>query len=160
MSFANLLEDEEQETATSDQQSGRSQDELIADFVRLDAVIKAAAVERGEVGAQLAQIAAGERSGEQNTVHLTSTGGQKVKCEFKTDTEYDNAQMFTAADLLGKDAFDSLFKTNVEFIAQKRNLKVFMNTVHSDEKVKTAKQVIKDATITKVKTPYISVEKK
>src|SRR5262245_14263711 len=54
--------------------------------------------------------------------------------------------------------FDSLFKTKIEFVAKKRELNGFFNTVSSDEATENAKQIIKDATITKDKTPYVSVE--
>lgn len=134
-----------------------SQDDLIAEFHRLDAIVKEQGLRRREIGMQLAGIAY-EYKAEQNTVHLVSTGGKRVKVEFGIDTEYETEQMMTAADLLGRDVFDSLFKTKIEFIPKKRELKKFMNTVSSDEKTKTAKQIISDATINKDKTPYVSVE--
>jgi hypothetical protein len=137
-------------------QSGMSQDELIAEFRRLDALVKEHGTRRREVGAALVGIAS-ENKGNQNTVKLQSTDGQRVKVEFGTDYEFDNEQMFTAADLLGKEAFDDLFKTEVKFTAKKRNLNGFLNTVPSDERIKTAKQIIQDAMHEKEKTPYVSV---
>ena len=134
-----------------------SQDDLITEFHKLDALVKEQGALRREIGMQLAGIAY-ENKAEQNTVHLVSTGGQRIKVEFGIDYEYETEQMMTVADLLGKEAFDSLFKTKVEFIPKKRELKKFMNTVASDEKTKTAKQIIADATVTKDKTQYISVE--
>lgn len=134
-----------------------SQDELIAEFHKLDALVKEQGARRREIGMQLAGIAF-ENKAEQNTVHLVSTGGQRIKVEFGIDYEYETEQMMTAADLLGKETFDSLFKTKVEFIPKKRELKKFMNTVASDEATKTAKQIIVDATTAKDKTPYVSVE--
>ena len=134
-----------------------SQDDLIAEFHRLDALIKEQGAQRREIGMQLAGIAF-ENKAEQNTVHLVSTGGQRIKVEFGIDYEYETEQMMTASDLLGKETFDSLFKVKVEFVPKKRELKKFMNTVASDEATKTAKQIIADATIAKDKTPYVSVE--
>lgn len=134
-----------------------SQDELIAEFHRLDALVKEFGSERRNIGAQLSMLAQGHKK-EQNTVHLQSTGGQKIKVEFGIDYDYETEQMITAADLLGKDAFDSLFKTRIEFVPKKRELKKFMNTVSSDERTESAKQIINDATIEKPKTPYVSVE--
>ena len=133
-----------------------SQDDLIAEFHRLDALIKEQGAQRREIGMQLAGIAF-ENKAEQNTVHLVSTGGQRIKVEFGIDYEYETEQMMTASDLLGKETFDSLFKVKVEFVPKKRELKKFMNTVASDEATKTAKQIIADATIAKDKTPYVSV---
>lgn len=134
-----------------------SRDELIKEFHRLDGIIKESGSKRREIGMQLAGIAY-ENKRDQNTVHLASTDGQKVKVEFGIDYEYETEQMMTAADLLGKDTFDSLFKTKVEFVPKKRELKKFMNTVSSDERTETAKRIIADATITKDKTPYVAVE--
>jgi hypothetical protein len=142
--------------ATTDERPSMSQDELIAEFSRLDALVKEHGMRRREVGAALAEIAA-ENKGNQNTVKLESTGGQRVKVEFGVDYEFDNEQMFTAADLLGKDRFDELFKTEVKFTAKKRNLNGFLNTVPSDEPTRTAKQIIQDAMHKKEKTPYVSV---
>ena len=133
-----------------------SQDDLIAEFHRLDALIKEQGAQRREIGMQLAGIAF-ENKAEQNTVHLVSTGGQRIRVEFGIDYEYETEQMMTASDLLGKETFDSLFKVKVEFVPKKRELKKFMNTVASDEATKTAKQIIADATIAKDKTPYVSV---
>ena len=133
-----------------------SQDDLIAEFHRLDALIKEQGAQRREIGMQLAGIAF-ENKAEQNTVHLVSTGGQRIKVEFGIDYEYETEQMMTASQLLGKETFDSLFKVKVEFVPKKRELKKFMNTVASDEATKTAKQIIADATIAKDKTPYVSV---
>ena len=133
-----------------------SQDELIAEYWRLDALVKEHGSRRREIGAALTDIAL-QNKGTQNTVRLKSTGGQAVKVEFGIDYEFDNEQMFTAADLLGKEVFDSLFKTEVKFTAKKRNLNGFLNTVPSDEQTRTAKQIIQDAMHKKEKTPYVSV---
>lgn len=134
-----------------------SRDELITEFHRLDAIIKENGFKRREIGMQLAGIAY-ENKRDQNTVHLASTDGQKIKVEFGIDYEYETEQMMTAAELLGKDTFDSIFKTKVEFVPKKRELKKFMNTVSGDERIETAKKIITDATITKDKSPYVSVE--
>lgn len=138
-------------------QPSMSRDELIAEFHRLDAIVKDNGSRRREIGMQLAGIAF-ENKKTQNTVHLQSTDGRKIKVEFGIDYEYETEQMVTAADLMGKDKFDSLFKTKIEFVPKKRELKTFLNTVSSDERVETAKKIIQDATITKDKSPYVSVE--
>lgn len=134
-----------------------SRDELITEFHRLDAIVKESGYKRKEIGMQLAGIAY-ENKRDQNTVHLKSTDGQKIKVEFGIDYDYDQEQMMTAADLLGRDTFDSLFKTKIEFVPKKRELKKFLNTVSSDERIETAKKIITDATITRDKSPYVSVE--
>lgn len=134
-----------------------SQDELIAEFHKLDALVKEHGARRAEIGAAVASIARSNK-GTQNTVHLQSTAGQKLKVQFNNETIYITDELMEVSAILGADVFDSLFKTKIEFTAQKKNLNNFFNTVHPDERVQTAKQMIKDATITKEKTPYVSVE--
>lgn len=138
--------------------SGMSQDDLIAEFNRLDVIVKDAGGRRREIGAALAGIAL-ENKGNQNTVRLESSTGQRVKVEFGIDYEFDNEQMFTAADLLGQERFDELFKTEVKFVAKKRNLNGFLSTVPSDEKTRTAKEIIQAVLEAgkKPKTPHVSV---
>lgn len=138
-------------------QTGLSQDELITEFHRLDAIVKENGRRRAEVGAAIAAIAR-ENKAAQNTVHLTSTGGQKLKVQFSSETEYVTEEMLEVSKILGAETFDTLFKTKIEFVPKKRNLTMFFNTVHPDEAIQTAKQMIKDATIIKEKSPYVSVE--
>lgn len=137
--------------------SGMSQDEMIAEFHRLDALVKEHGRRRAEIGQALSAIAESNK-GTQKTVHLTSTGGQRIKVTFNDETVYATEEMMEVSKILGAETFDALFKTNIEFVAQKRNLNSFFNTVHPDEAIQTAKQMIKDATITKPKSPYVSVE--
>jgi uncharacterized Zn finger protein len=144
------------EAWATDDRPGYSQDELIQEFARLDALVKETAKQRKEISARLTEIAL-ENKKNQNTVRLASTDGQQIKVEFGIDYEFENDQMFTAAELLGKDAFDELFKTEVKFTAKKRNLNGFLNTVPSDERTRTAKQIIQDAMHEKDKTPYVSM---
>lgn len=151
----------DQAWATSEEtetpQMGLSQDELIDEFHRLDALVKEHGKRRAEIGAALASIAK-ENKSTQNTVHLTSTGGQKVKVQISSETVYVTEELMEVSKILGAELFDTLFKTKIEFTAQKRNLNTFFNTVHPDEAIQTAKQLIKDATVTREKTPYVSVE--
>src|SRR5688572_23065351 len=135
---------------------GMSQDDLIAEFIKVVDLAKEYGARRRDLGAALTAIAL-ENKGAQSTVRLESTSGQRLKIEFGFDYEFDAAQMFTAADLLGKDRFDDLFKTEITFTAKKRNLNAFLNTVPSDETTRTAKQIIQDAMHKKEKTPYVSI---
>lgn len=142
---------------TESPQLGLSQDDLIKEFHRVDAIVKKEGRRRAEIGAAIASIAR-ENKDTQNTVHLTSTGGQKLKVQFGNETEYITEELMEVSGILGAEVFDTLFKTKIEFTAQKRNLNTFFNTVHPDEAIQTAKQMIKDATITKEKSPYVSIE--
>lgn len=142
---------------TESPQLGLSRDELIVEFHRLDALVKEHGARRAEIGAAIAGIAR-ENKATQNTVHLTGTGGQKLKVQFSSETEYVAEEMMEVSKLLGAETFDSLFETKIKFVPKKRNLTLFFNTVHPDEATETAKQMIKDATITRDKAPYVSVE--
>lgn len=148
---------EQEFAAAAIPQASYSQDELIREFRRLDALVKERGAERREIGLQIAGIAF-ENKGAQNTVHLESTDGQKVKVEFGSETDYDTELMMDVVNLLGKERFDALFKTKIEFVPKKRELNKFLNTVSAEEKVETAKQIIKDACTTRDKTPYVSCE--
>lgn len=143
--------------ATESPASGLSQDELITEFHRLDAIVKESGAKRAEIGAALAGIAR-ENKATQNTVHLTSTGGQKLKVQFGSETEYVTEEMMEVSKLLGAEVFDGLFETKIKFVPKKRNLTMFFNTVHPDEATQTAKRMIQDATLTREKSPYVSVE--
>lgn len=90
--------------------------DLIAEFVRLDADCKELNTRRKEVAAEIAGIA-WENRGDQNTVHLQSTAGQKIKTEFRYKTEWDNEQLFAVKSLVGVEVFDSLFTPKLEFTA-------------------------------------------
>ena len=137
-------------------ESGMSQDDLIAEFSRLDALVKEHGTRRREIGMALAGIAF-ENKGTQNTVHLQSSGGQKVDVSFGTETSYVTDEMLEVSKMLGSEQFDQIFETKIEFKAKAKALKMFLNTVFPDEKIETAKQMIVDATIKKDKTPYVSV---
>jgi hypothetical protein len=137
--------------------TGMSQDELIARFVELDERVKSLGAERRDIGMQLAGIAF-QNKGEQGTVHLTSTGGAKVKVQFNNETEYVTEELIEVSKMLGQKLFDELFDTKIEFKARKRALNLFFNTVHPNERVRTAKELIKNATQIKAKTPFVSVE--
>lgn len=146
----------EQELAPSEK-SGWSQDELIEEFYKLSEVVRDAGSRRAEIGAVLAAIAAQHKE-TQKTVHLTSTGGKRVKVQFGSQTEYVTEELLEVSRMLGGELFDTLFKSSIEFTERKQNLNMFFNTVHPDEAIQTAKQMIKDAKVTKDKQPYVSVE--
>lgn len=94
-----------------------------------------------------------------NTIRVTSRLGVKLKIELRSKSEWDTDQLMTAATLMSREQFDSLFKSKIEFTAQKRALNEFLGTVTSDEAVETAKQIIRDAKIEMQSPPTVSVEK-
>lgn len=162
MSISKRLIDAEygssEEVAEKSVEPSMSQDELITEFWRLDTLAKESYAAKNQIAMQLAAKAWEERDS-QDTVHLQSTDGRKVKVVFGHDTEYVTAELMTVSEMLGREQFDELFESKIEFKPKKRALKLFMNTVAPDERIKTAKQMIKDATMVKPKSPYVSVER-
>jgi hypothetical protein len=130
---------------------------VMHEWAQVDAQSREAYTRKRELGAELAAFAEDKRE-TQNTVHLSAHDGLSLKVEFKHETIYDPAQMQAVAELLG-DKFDELFKTEIKFVPQRRNLTKFLNTVSTSEAVETAKGLIKEAATDKQLSPYISLEK-
>lgn len=138
--------------------NGMSDDELIGAFIRLDTQIKDLAYQRSEYSSALAQKAVEARNG-QSTVHLeTSDRANKVKVEFKKGYVCDQMEIECAKELLGDERFNEIFKT--EYSPRLQKLKTFLNTKSADERVETARGIIKAAVVEVEKTPYVSTEKK
>jgi len=138
---------------------GMSLDEAIREFIRLDKRVKEAASERQWPASIIAQEAMGERNGDQKTVHMeTVNQEQKVKVEFKSELQViDKSQMEAIRECLGDERFFELFK--IEYSPRAKALKSFLNTGSTDERVKTAKQMIKESIKDVEKSPYVSIEK-
>jgi hypothetical protein len=149
--------EEQPEVSESQPPTGLSDDERIAEFLRLDTRIKELSIERREHASVLTEIAAAKRNGDQKTVHLQANNGSRVQVEFKTDWECVSADVETAKELLKDEKFNELFKTT--YTPKLRNLKSFLNTVYSDEAWETAKAIIKESVKEVDKTPYVSTER-
>lgn len=138
--------------------SGMSDDEIIREYIRLDSQIKEIAYQRKPFIDALLQKAADMRDG-RGTVHLeTSDRKLRVKVEFKKDHVFDPMEIECAKDLLGDERFGELFKT--EYTPRLQNLKMFLSTRSSDERVETARATIQGTLQPKDKNPSIAVEKK
>jgi len=138
--------------------SGMSADEIIKEFIRLDAQIKDLAYKRSEFSTALTQAAVEVRNG-QSTVHMeTSDRQSKVKVEFKKGWECDQTEIECARELLKDERFNEIFKT--EYSPKVAKLRTFLNTKSSDEAVEVARQIIKEAVREVEKSAYCSVEKK
>src|SRR5258708_25293347 len=133
-------------------------DDLIDEFTDLCDRISELSERKRAVGDKLAEMAFANRSNS-NTVRLTSTSGTRIKVQFRSKVDYDCDQLMTVANLLGRDRFDSLFKTKLEFAPQKRSLNDFLGTVTSDETTETAKLMIRETAVETQQLPYVSVER-
>lgn len=135
---------------------GMSDDERIAEFIRLDARIKELAAEKREHASVLTEKAFSERNG-QKTVHLQANDGSKLAVEFKTDWAVDSQGLEAVKELL-KERFAEIFKT--EYSPRLRQLKTFLNTAFTDEPSQIAKELIKEYVREVEKGAYVSVEKR
>ena len=137
-----------------------SDDEVIAEYIKLDKRVKETASTRSWYASALAQKAMEERQGPQKTVHLeNSARNQKVKVEFGTEWKVlDEGQIPVIRDLLGEKRFHELFK--IQYAPKVKELKAFLNTGSTDERVKTAKAIVLEVVKELNKpTPTLSVEK-
>lgn len=148
----NLPPEAEEESIPS-----RSQAELVSEFIAIDERLKELRAQREDLAMQLAGIAWENRT-DQNTGRVAGMKGPGIKVVFGKTYSYDTDLMRDVVHLLGGEVFDSLFKTKIEFTAQKRALNKFMTTSWPEEERETAKKIIKDATITQDKRPYVTVE--
>ena len=138
--------------------SGMSVDQMVREWIRLDKRVKEAAGERGAYHAALLHKAAEARNG-QNTVHFeTADASQRVKIEFKQELNIlDQQEIECVKDLLGDEKFGEIF--SISYKPKARNLKSFLNVVSGDEKIETAKGIIREFVKPVERTPYLSVER-
>lgn len=148
--------DEQEEVPEVQRVTGLSTDDMISEFLRLDARIKELSAERRNHASALTEIAYNERNG-QKTVHLQSSNGNRVQVEFKTDWECITEDVETAKELLQDEKFNDLFKTT--YTPKLKNLKSFLNTKFANERWETAKGIIKEAVREVEKSPYVSTER-
>lgn len=152
-----MLDTKELPPEAEEQIPSRSRSELVSEFVSVDERLKTLKNQRNELAMALAGIA-WENKGESDTGHVAGTGGQRIKVVFGKEYSYETELMMDVMKLVGQEVFDSLFKTKIEFTAQKRALKMFLNTTWPEEAKETAKKIIGDATMVKTKSPYVTIE--
>lgn len=137
--------------------SGESRDDKIREWLKYDAQVKEASDKRKGYAIDLAAEAFGEADG-QKTVHLPASDGSQVKVEFGTELKVvEEGEIETLKVLLGE-RFDKIFDT--VYKPKAKNFKLFINTVFPDEKMNTAKAILKEAVKEVPKTPYVSCEKR
>lgn len=136
--------------------TGVSLDEAIREFIRLDRLVKDSAAERAEYNHILVENAKAVQNG-QNTVHLQSSTGTRIKVEMKREQVCDQTEIECAKELLDDKTFFGLFRA--KYAPKAKTLKTFLNTAFSDEKTTTAQQIIREAIKEVDKTPYVSVER-
>jgi F0F1-type ATP synthase delta subunit len=151
------MDDEQEQEQPPQQFTGLSRDDHISQFLTLDAQIKELSYRRREHASALTEAAFAEKNGQQR-VRLRANDGSEVIVEFQKTWVCDSAELETAKELLKDEMFSSLFKT--EYTPKVRALRTFLNTVFSDERSETAKQIIKEFCKETDKHPYVSSGKK
>ena len=134
-----------------------SRDELIHEWLRLDAQIKALADQRKDYAIQLVEIASAEQNG-QKTIHLPASDGQQADVLFGTQWDCSQIDIECARELLDDMVFRKVFK--IEYIPRARELKSFLSTVFPDERSNTAREIVKDACKEVPKYPYVTAIKR
>ncbi len=135
---------------------GMSLDEAIHEFIRLEARRVELKQEIGDVLAVLLPEAF-EIRGQQNTVRLTGQDGKQIKVEFKESHKCNSNELNLSREMLGDDKFEELFKT--EYSPRLRELRMFLSSKSTDERIETAKVIIKRGCIAVQRSPFVSIEK-
>lgn len=151
------IQDVPQSPPQATEPHGMSLDDAITEVVEIDALY-AELKERKKRALDVILPEAYDTRGAQNTVHLANHAGNKLKVEFKLVQKCDVNLLNTARELLGDDKFEGLFKT--EYSPRLRDLKMFMSTKTTDERIETAKGIISEGWKQVEMSPYVSVEKK
>lgn len=158
MSKRMLSPDEETQEQQQEQEShGLSLEDAIQEFVRIQTRYSELAEEKRRVMEVLVP-AAFEVRGTVNTTRLTSSDGKtQLKVEFKSAFKCETDRLNTARELLGDDVFESMFKT--EYKPKMRGLKPFLASRSTDERIETAKTIIREAITENDLSPQITIEK-
>lgn len=151
-------EDEAEQQHEPDRpQSSMSLEDAIHEFVKIDERYKQLAYEKKCV-LDVLLPAAFEVRGQSNTTRLTSSDQKtQLKVEFGETYKCEVDRLNTVKDLVGDDVFEGLFKT--EYAPKLRSLRPFLASKSTDERIETAKGIIREAIRTAPKSPQITIEK-
>lgn len=138
-------------------QHGMSLEDAIREYIRIDARYSELSSEKKRA-LEVLLPAAFEVRGQSNTTRLTSSDQHsQLKVEFGVTYKCDLDKLNTAKEILGDDVFEGLFKT--EYAPKLKALKPFLASKSTDERIETAKAIIREAVTTAPKSPQISIEK-
>ena len=136
---------------------GMSLEEAIREFVRIDARYSELSEEKKRA-LEILVPAAFEVRGTTSTTRLdTSDRKTQLKVEFKTVFKCDTDRLNTVKELIGDDFFEEIFKT--EYAPKLKTLRPFLASKSSDERVETAKAIIREACKEVELSPRITIEK-
>ena len=150
-------EEAEQEPEMNDSYSSMSLEEAIHEYVTVDARYQELALRKRRALEILLPVAF-EVRGQANVTRLTSSDQKtQIKVEFGENYKCDVDRLNTVKDLVGDDVFEGLFKT--EYAPRLRALKPFLASKNTDERIETAKDIIREAVTTAPKNPQVTIEK-
>lgn len=144
------------DTPKATETHGMSLDEAIHEFIRLEARQAELKQEKAKV-LEILLPEAFEVRGQANVARLQSNDGKQIKVEFKSAFKCDTNTLNTARELLGDDKFEELFKT--EYSPRLREMKMFLASKSADERIETAKGIIREGVTTVERSPYVTLEK-
>ena len=154
MSFSKRMLDSEME---AESKSSMSLEDAIHEYVTIDARYRELA-ERKKRALEILLPNALEVRGQSNTARLTSSDQKtQLKVEFGETYKCEVDPLNTVKDLVGDDVFEGLFKT--EYAPKLRTLKPFLASKSTDERIESAKDIIREAVTTSPKNPQITIEK-
>jgi hypothetical protein len=134
-----------------------SLEEAILTFVRIDSRYAELSQEKKRA-LEILIPAAAEVRGQSNTTRLNTSDQQtQLKVEFGTTYKCDVDRLNTVKEILGDDVFEDLFK--VEYAPKLKTLKPFLASKSTDERIETAKTIIREAVTTVPKSPSVTIEK-
>lgn len=139
---------------------GLSDDEVIGTYIKLTRRLQETAADRQWYASALAAKASQERKSEIKTVHLENSGrSQKIKASFSSEWKVlDSEQIAEVRNLLGDERFAEIF--DIQYVPKVKNLKTFLNTGSTDERVQIAKEIVEQTVKEMSKlTPTLSIEK-
>lgn len=135
---------------------GMSLDEAIHEFIRIEQRQAELKREKADV-LEVLLPEAFEVRGSASVARLAGQDGKVIKVEFKEAYKCDVKHLNTARDLLGDDKFEELFKT--EYAPKLREMRMFLSSKSADERIETAKQIIREGVQAIQRSPYVSIEK-
>lgn len=132
-------------------------EEAIKEFVQIDARMSELILRKKEILSILVP-AAYEVRGTTSTTRLDNHDQSvRLKVEFKKVVKTDSPRLDTVKEMLGDDFFEELFKT--EYSPKQRVLKPFLASKSTDERIETAKAIIRESMVEHELSPQITIEK-
>lgn len=135
-----------------------SLEEAIKEYVRIQNRYAELAEEKKRVMEILEPAAREAKSDGSKTCRVANHDGSVVlKAEFGANVDCNVNALNEVKEMLGDDKFEELFKT--EYAPKQKNLKPFLTTKTTDERIETAKLLIYQAMNVRPTPPRFTIEK-